>query len=128
MDVLRIIGIGMIICLASIGLKGNNPQFSLLISLVGGFIILATVFGWLSQIVTYFNDFVGRLNIPMQGMAILVKCLGLSYLAKISCDTCVDSGETATATKIEFAAKVGMLLTALPLFEDLIDVIVQFSG
>ena len=128
MDVFRLIGISMVICFACVTLRSRNPEFALLISLAGGILILSVVFLQLEEILTYFDDLVMRMRVPSEGVLILMKCLGLSYVAKIACDTCIDCGETSTATKIEFSAKVGMLILALPLFEQLITVATEFSG
>ncbi len=128
MDVLRLIGIGMVICFACVTLRSRNPEFALLVSVAGGLLLLGLIFTHIQDILTYFDDLISRLNIPADGILILIKCLGLSYVAKIACDTCIDCGETSTATKIEFVAKIGMLVTALPIFEQLLDVVMQFSG
>lgn len=128
MDVLRLIGIGMVICFACVTLRSRNPEFALLVSVAGGLLLLGMIFTQIERVITYFDDLVARLRIPADGVLILIKCLGLSYVAKIACDTCIDCGETSTATKIEFAAKVGMLVTALPLFEQLLNTVIQFSG
>ena len=128
MDVLRLIGLAMVICFSCVTLRGRNPEFALLVSLGGGLLLLGVIFTWLKEIVGYFDQIIAQMNIPAEGVLILVKCLGLSYVAKIACDTCVDCGETSTATKIEFAAKIGMLITALPIFEQLLAVVSEFSG
>ena len=117
----------MVICFSCVTLRGRNPEFALLVSLAGGLLLLGLIFTWLKEIVGYFDQIITRMNIPAEGVLILVKCLGLSYVAKIACDTCVDCGETSTATKIEFAAKIGMLITALPIFEQLLAVVSEFS-
>ena len=128
MDVLRLIGLAMVICFSCVTLRGRNPEFALLVSLAGGLLLLGAIFTWLREIVDYFDRIITQMNIPTEGVMILVKCLGLSYVAKIACDTCVDCGETSTATKIEFAAKVGMLITALPIFEQMLAVVSEFTG
>lgn len=128
MDALRLIGIGMIICFACVTLRSRNPEFALLVSLAGGLLILGLLFTQIEEVIHYFDDLITRLHVPSDGVLILIKCLGLSYVAKIACDTCIDCGENSTATKIEFAAKVSMLLTALPLFDQLLAIITEFSG
>ncbi len=128
MDVLRLIGIGMVICFICVSLRSRNPEFALFVSVTGGLLLLGFIFTHIQEVIAYFDDLVVRLNIPADGVLILIKCLGLSYVAKIAYDTCIDCGETSTATKIEFAAKVGMLTTALPIFKQLLDVVIQFSG
>ena len=128
MDVFRLIGVAMVICFACVSLRSRNPEFALLISLAGGFLILGIIFMQIKDIISYFDDLITRLHVPSDGVLILIKCLGLSYVAKIACDTCMDCGESSTATKIEFAAKVGMLIMALPILDQLLDIVTEFSG
>ena len=128
MDVFRLIGVSMVICFACITLRGRNPEFALLVSLAGGVLVLSVIFVQMKEILAYFDDLIMHLHVPSEGVFILIKCLGLSYVAKIACDTCMDCGETSTATKIEFAAKVGMLILSLPLFDQLIAITTEFSG
>lgn len=128
MDVFRLIGMSIVICFACVTLRGRNPEFALLVSLAGGVLILGVVFLQLEEVLAYFDDLIMRMHVPSEGVFILIKCLGLSYVAKIACDTCTDCGETSTATKIEFSAKVGMLIMALPLFDQLISIVTEFSG
>ena len=118
----------MVICFACITLRGRNPEFALLVSLAGGILVLGVIFLQMKEILAYFDDLIMHLHVPSEGVFILIKCLGLSYVAKIACDTCMDCGETSTATKIEFAAKVGMLILSLPLFDQLIAITTEFSG
>lgn len=128
MDALRLVGIGMIICFSCVTLRSRNPEFALLVSLAGGLMIMGLIFTQIQEVITYFDDLIARLHVPSDGVLILIKCLGLSYVAKVACDTCIDCGESSTATKIEFAAKVSMLLTALPIFDQLLGIVAEFSG
>ena len=128
MDAVRLILLGLLICFFSVFLKGKNPGFALGISLAGGAALLFFLFADLSNTFTRLNDLTARLNIPTDGMLILLKCLGLSYIAKLASDTCRDCGEAATAGKIELAAKVAMITAAIPLLEQLFDLVIRFAG
>ena len=75
MDVLRLIGVAMVICFSCVALRGRNPEFALLVSLVGGVLLLGAIFTWLKDIIEYFDKIVTQMNIPTEGVLILIKCL-----------------------------------------------------
>ena len=53
----------------------------------------------------------------------VVKSLGICYLTQLASETCRDSGYSAIATKIELTGKVTIILMALPMFLDLMQII-----
>ena len=121
------IGIGIVICFACVAIRSRSPEFALTVSIAGGLLILLSVFEQVEQIMAYFDGVIRQFQVPSEGVVILLKCLGISYVAKIAGDTCVDCGQNSTATKIEFAAKVSMLAVSLPLFEQLLSVTAIFQ-
>lgn len=46
---------------------------------------------------------------------IVLKIVGVAYLAEFGADICRDADEKALATKIEIAAKVGVVVLAIPI-------------
>jgi stage III sporulation protein AD len=53
-------------------------------------------------------------------ITLLLKIIGLAYLAEFGAQMCRDAGEGAAALKIEFAAKIGILLLSLPVVVSII--------
>lgn len=126
-DVVRVIGIGMVVCFSCVILKKRNAEFAVLVSVAGGIALLSIAVFWLSDLENLLTQLTDQAALPTGAVAVLLKCLGLSYLAKMACDTCRDCGETSTATKIELAGKIGILMAALPLFEELLHVLSSFT-
>ena len=52
---------------------------------------------------------------------VLLRALGITYLTSISADICRSSGEAAVAGYIESAGRVELLLLAVPLFSELLE-------
>ena len=50
----------------------------------------------------------------------VLKALGIGIAAQTAADICRDSGEGAVASKLEFAAKVGILLLGLPVVREIL--------
>ena len=58
--------------------------------------------------------------------SVILKSLGIGILAQTTADICRDSGETAIASKVEFAAKIIILLLAIPILKTLLELIADF--
>ena len=69
------------------------------------------------------DEIIGRSNIDSEYITILFKALGICYITQFSADICRDCNETAIASAAEILGKIQLIVLALPLFEQLIDVI-----
>ena len=54
-------------------------------------------------------------------VSVLIRALGITYLTSISADICRSSGESSVAGYIESAGRVELLLLAVPLFSELLE-------
>ena len=52
--------------------------------------------------------------------AILFKAVGICLLTQLAGDVCRDSGESSIASKIELAGRAAILLTAMPLIQEVL--------
>lgn len=52
---------------------------------------------------------------------ILVKSLGIALMAQLVADICREAGEAAVGTQVELAAKLEILLLAIPLAQELME-------
>ena len=66
--------------------------------------------------------------LPGKYALILFKALGLCWLAQFAADSCRDAGESALASKVELAGKTAVLLTTLPLFSEVGELVLELSG
>ena len=82
---------------------------------------MSPALGKIKNLITY-------AHIPHEYGAILLKSLGICFAVQFASDSCKDAGENSMASKIEFAGKIGILITALPLFETIIQTSLKFMG
>ena len=55
----------------------------------------------------------------------ILKIIGIAYIAEFGSQVCRDAGEGAVANKIEFAAKVLIMVMAVPIIALVLDTIVR---
>ena len=53
-------------------------------------------------------------------VTILFKAVGICLLTQLAGDVCRDSGESSIASKIELAGRAAILLTAMPLIQEVL--------
>ena len=58
-------------------------------------------------------------------VTVILKMIGIAWLAEFLCQTCRDAGSNALALKLEFAAKIAILIVFFPVFKELLEVILS---
>ena len=90
-----------------------------------GLILLAASVLELSSVIDTIQDMTERTGFSLYSTVIL-KSLDIGILAQTTADVCQDNGEAALASKVEFAAKIIILLLALPILKALLELIADF--
>lgn len=123
MDMVQIVGAGVVAAILSVVIKQYKPEYSMMISLAAGVLIIAVIALNAAPIFEQIGTILSSTDMPSEYIEILLKSLGICYLTQIACDTCKDAGESAIATKIEIAGKIGILMISLPLFQQVLTIV-----
>lgn len=125
MDIIQIVCIGIIaVVLASI-LKTQRPEIALQVSIVTGLLIFIIVIVKLSAVIDFLQTFSKKANIDSTYINILLKIVGIAYIAEFGAEVCKDAGESSIASKIELAGKVTIVILAVPIISSLLDLVVK---
>ncbi len=125
MEVIRIIGIGLIALIIIILLKQYKPEFAIYISLLTGALILLLLVDQLTGIVNLIQSIAGKANINSQFLALLIKITGIAFLSEFAVSICRDSGEGAIASKIELGSKIIIISMSIPIISSLLEIILE---
>lgn len=123
MEVMRIVGIGLIGAILSILLRNSKPEFSMLIPVVVSFTVLACAMPYLIRITEELSIMASSAGINSSYMRIVIKVIGISYLVCITAELCKDAGENAIAAKIELGGKLIILAMAIPIINSLLNLV-----
>ncbi len=121
MEIWTIAGVGLVGAVLCVLVKQYRPEFGMLVSLSCGMLLFVMVLMNLTPALDRINGYMEKLSLDNGYFKVLLKSLGICYIATIAGDTCRDAGQTAIAGKIELSAKVGIVLLALPLFEQIVE-------
>lgn len=125
MEIVQVIGIGLVATFIAIILKQYRPEYAIHISIVAGILILGLVIFKLSGVIELINSLATKLGVNSKFFVIILKITGIAYLTEFATSVCRDSGEAAIASKIEIAAKVLIIAMSIPILGSLMDTIVN---
>ncbi len=125
MDLITVIGICICAVLLSIVLKQYKPEFSFLLSLTTGIIIIILIVSRMTVIIEAFNSIAAKADTRLLHLDVILKIISLGLIAEFAVKLCKDAGESAIAGQIELSAKVIILVLAVPLILLVLDTVLQ---
>lgn len=128
MNIVAIAGISVIAAILSVMMKRYHHEYSVIISICAGILILFEILANISPAVNQIHTLLDNAGISSEYAAILLKSLGICFLAQFAADSCRDAGESALASKVELAGKVSIVILSLPLFEKIASTAVGLIG
>lgn len=125
MEIIRIIGIGLIALIIIIMLKQYRPEYAIFISILTGVLILFLVMDRLTGIVNLIQSIQDKSSVNVQFITLLIKITGIAFLSEFAVSICKDSGEVAIASKIELGSKIIIISMSIPIISSLLEVILK---
>ena len=125
MEIIKIIGVGLIALILIIILKQYKPEFVIYVSLIAGAIILTMTFSKVSGIIELINSLSSKVSIHQEFITLLIKITGIAILTEFAVSICKDTGETAIASKIDMGGKVIMVSMSVPIIAGLLETIIK---
>jgi stage III sporulation protein AD len=125
MDIMKIVGIGIIATMLAVILREEKPEIALQVSIVTGLIIFVFVITKLSSVLNVLKYFASKTNIDLLYFTIILKVIAIAYITEFGAQVCKDAGEGSIASKIEFGGKVLIMIMAIPILAALMDVITK---
>ena len=118
-----------IIAAAAAGLVGTvlalilgqyRPEFRMLVTAAVTLLLMAMVLEQLSPVLEQLRSTMELTGLTGDYAAVLFKAMGICLLTQLAGDVCRDSGESSIASKIELAGRAAILLTAMPLIQEVL--------
>lgn len=125
MEILQIIGIALIGTFITLILKQHQPTFSIFISIFVGIVIFMFVAERISVVVQAINGIAQASKVNMTYFTIILKVIGISYIAEIATQITKEAGQSSIASKIEIAGKVIIIGMAIPIITAIIQFVVE---
>ena len=125
LDIVKIIGVGLIALIIIIILKQYKPEFTVYVSIIAGAIIIFMVMDKLTSVVGLLTNLTSRTGTGSTFLKILLKITGIAILTEFAVSSCKDSGETAIASKIDLGGKIIIISISIPIITALLELLIQ---
>ena len=125
MDVIKIIGVGLISLIIIIIVRQYKPEFTLYISLLAGALILLFIMDKIGGIIDLLTTLSNKTAINNEFLTLLIKITGIAFLTEFAVSICKDSGESAIASKIDMGGKVIIVSMSIPIISILLETVVK---
>lgn len=120
-----LIAIAITVTVLTVLIRPQRPEIAIWLSVIAGLIIIGRVLPYINFIIKTLTDIIATTKAGSVYFTTVLKVVGIAYLAGFGAEICRDAGEGATASKLELAGKVIILLTALPVLIAVLETITR---
>jgi stage III sporulation protein AD len=112
--IFTIVGLAVLGVTLAVTVRSFRPELSLLIGVSTGIVVLLSVVGELTGVIDTLRTVAQQYGVDDGYLGVLLKIIGVAYLAQFGVQICRDAGESAAAAKVELAGRILILSAALP--------------
>ena len=114
MEILKFAGLGITAAVLALMIRSSYPSMALHIGIAAGVLLFLMALGPLKSVISFVGDIAGQYGINADYIGVVLKVIGVAYIAEFAVQICKDADENAIASKVELGGKVLMLSLSLP--------------
>lgn len=111
------------VCAAAI--KKQTPDVALVMTLCAATLILTVAMTAFRPVRELMDTLAERAGLSVAVLSPVIKTVGVSILTRVTAELCRDAGEGGLASAVEIAGGACALLVCLPLFEAVLELILE---
>ncbi len=125
MSIIAISVIGVITAVTSLSLRRYNAEISFAVAVIGAVLMFSSVIINISSTFDTVKNVISSADIDYKYVGIMLKCAGICILTEFACDLCSDAGQKALAANVSLAGKVLVITAALPMYQDILNIVIS---
>lgn len=125
MDIFKIVAVGLITTICAVILKQVKPELSIFVGVAGSLVIVFLILNSLSSVFGEYKSLLDKTGLNNGIFSCVLKVIGVGYLVEFAGGICAEAGVKLVAEKILFAGKILILIMCMPIFKNLIEIIIQ---
>lgn len=126
MDIVQIVLIGIVASLLYVILKDVNPSFAFFLVVVTGVGLFLLIIRQVGAIFELIDTLGQKANLDSFFLSTILKIIAIAYIAELGIQMTKDAGLGSVAAKIELAAKISILIMAVPIIKALLEAVLNF--
>ncbi|WDH81330.1 stage III sporulation protein AD [Paenibacillus urinalis] len=125
MEIIQIVGLGLIATILILIVKEQKPMFAFLIATTAGILIFLFVIGKIGSVISVLERMAESSGMDEVHLKTILKIIGIAYIAEFGAQIVRDAGQESIASKIELAGKVLILVLAIPIISIIIETVMK---
>ena len=121
MEMISLCGVLVITAFLAVLLRPHRPELTLALGVAAGVGVALAVLSSIKEPLAALEQLFSKAGIAGETIQLMLKSFGICLLTQLAADVCRDAGETALASRAELAGKAALLVLALPLFGQIVD-------
>ena len=126
MELVRIIGVGLVTAIAALLLKSTKPELAFAVTIAGAVIVLIFSLDLLAATFGIFAEIGEKTGIDSALIRIIIKIVAIGYLVEFAAGVVEDFGSKSIADKLIFAGKVVIFSVSVPVIRTMVSLIGSF--
>ena len=123
MDILKIAVLGIAGVLTALVLKQEKEEYSLFTSITVCICIFVYLLTKVETILNFTERMENLIAVASRYIALVIKMVGITYVAEFAINICRDAGYSAIGNQIEIFAKMSILVVSLPVLTAFLETI-----
>ena len=124
MNIIQLLGCGFLTLVVYIVLQEYKSNTAIFVVTAFGILVLVQSTEYLQQIIDTLLAVCVQAGVRIAYFTVILKMIGIAWLAEFLCQICRDAGSGALAVKLEFAAKISILMMFFPILTELLHSII----
>ena len=124
MNIMQLLGCGFLTLVVYIVLQEYKSNTAIFVVTAFGILVLVQSTEYLQQIIDTLLAVCVQAGVRIAYFTVILKMIGIAWLAEFLCQICRDAGSGALAVKLEFAAKISILIMFFPILTELLHSII----
>jgi len=125
MEIIQVVGLGLLATILVLVVKEQKPMFAFIISTFAGIAIFLFLIGKIEVVIQVLEDLADRSGIQPVYLKTILKMIGIAYIAEFGAQIVRDAGQDGIASKIELAGKVLIMVLAIPIISVIIETVMK---
>lgn len=126
MDIVRIAILGIAGVLIALPLRKEKGEYSTFIAIAVCICIFVYLLTKVETILQFAERLQTMITVDSRYIGLLVKMVGITYVAEFATDICKDAGYAAIGNQIEIFAKLSILVVSVPVLGAFLETIGSF--
>ncbi len=125
MSIFQVLGCGFLVLVLWLVLQQYKSGTAVFVVTAFGAIVFLSAAGSLREVLAVLMKLSEQAGVNVIYLTTIFKMIGIAWLTEFFCQVCRDAGSSALAVKVEFAAKIAILMLTFPVLTAVLESVIS---